>query len=192
MVCPAHILTLEDGTKKMQTVAEHCRNSAGIAAGCLQPVALQKVGYLAGLLHDMGKYTAEYRTYLNRAVAGEPVRVGSVIHTHAAVLFLIEQFHEPSAFTSFEDMSAEILAYAAGAHHGLYDCVDEQHRSGFSHRVAWDERLYSEAKDGFFSQCADEKEIQRCLHRHMNSCCRTYATVQRISDDMQKRSRREA
>lgn len=140
---------------------EHCRNSAGIAAGCLQPVALQKVGYLAGLLHDMGKYTAEYRTYLNRAVAGEPVRVGSVIHTHAAVRFLIEQFHEPSAFTSFEDMSDEILVYAAGAHHGLYDCVDEQHRSGFSHRLAWDERLYSEAKDGFFSHCADEKEIQQ-------------------------------
>lgn len=87
MIYPAHILTLQDGTKKMQTVAEHCRNSAGIAAGCLQPVALQKVGYLAGLLHDMGKYTAEYRTYLNRAVAGEPVRVGSVIHTRSGAVF---------------------------------------------------------------------------------------------------------
>lgn len=31
MIYLAHILPLEDGTQKMQTVAEHCRSSAGIA-----------------------------------------------------------------------------------------------------------------------------------------------------------------
>lgn len=165
MLYPAHILYLDDGTQKIQTVAEHCRGCAEIASEHLTRVSLWRAGYLAGLLHDMGKYTSDYKDYLNRAVAGECVRVGSVVHTHGAVRFLLEEYHDSKAFTSFQDMTAEILAYAAGAHHGLYDCVNQQHQSGFSHRIGWDERLYREAKEEFLCQCAEKQEIQQLFEQ---------------------------
>lgn len=56
MLYPAHI---QDG--RTQTVQEHCRNTASRAAKCLRPAGLAQTGYLAGLLHDLGKYTALFK-----------------------------------------------------------------------------------------------------------------------------------
>lgn len=165
MIYPAHIRTAEDGTTEVQTVAEHCRNTAKIAADCLKCVHLESAAYLAGLVHDMGKYTTQFKEYLQDAAAGRAVRSGSVIHTHAAVRFLLEHFHSPKNFVSFQDMTAELLAYAAGAHHGLYDCIDQKHRSGFSHRMEWDDRLYGQALSRFLEQCADEKELDELFEQ---------------------------
>ena len=48
---PAHIRE----TGERQTVQEHCRNTAALAAAALRPLGLEKSAYLAGLLHDAGK-----------------------------------------------------------------------------------------------------------------------------------------
>ena len=48
---PAHIRE----TGERQTVREHCRNTAVLAASALRPLGLEKSAYLAGLLHDAGK-----------------------------------------------------------------------------------------------------------------------------------------
>ena len=77
----AHIS--DDGRR--QTVAEHCRKDASYAAECLSSVGLSNTAYLAGLMHDTGKLTQEYQTYLERAARGEAVRRGSVVHTFAGV-----------------------------------------------------------------------------------------------------------
>lgn len=159
MIYPAHIRVTEDHGFEVQTVQEHCRNTAKKAGESLSCIGLGGSGYLAGLLHDMGKFTASFKAYLESAAAGKAVKPGSVIHTHGAVRFLLERFHSADTFSSFQDMTAELLAYAAGAHHGLYDCVDQQHHSGFLHRLEWDERLYQQAMEEFLEQCADIKEL---------------------------------
>ena len=56
-------------------------------------------------------------------------------------------------------MTAELLAYSTGAHHGLFDCMDQKHRSGFFRRMTWDTKLYREASREFQLQCADLNEI---------------------------------
>ena len=53
---PAHIRE----TGERQTVREHCRNTAALAATALRPLGLEKSAYLAGLLHDAGKNKQEY------------------------------------------------------------------------------------------------------------------------------------
>lgn len=53
---PAHIRE----TGERQTVQEHCRNTAALAATALRPLGLEKSAYLAGLLHDAGKTKQEY------------------------------------------------------------------------------------------------------------------------------------
>ena len=49
MTFPAHICSQGDGTKKVQTVAEHCRKTACYAEECLSGIGLSKAVYLAGL-----------------------------------------------------------------------------------------------------------------------------------------------
>ncbi len=152
---PAHLRPEEDGSCRVQTVQEHCRNTADIAGRCLRSVSLDEAGYLAALLHDSGKFTSSFKAYIEDGVG----RRGSVIHTHGAVRYLLERYHHPGQFTDYTDMAAELLAYAAGAHHGLFDCVDARKRSGFDHRMEWDDALYQESVEQFLVQCAAQEEL---------------------------------
>ena len=64
---PAHIRR-EDDRETRQTVSEHNRQTGQYAGRALLPCELVKTAYLAGLLHDMGKYTAQYQKYIEDAV----------------------------------------------------------------------------------------------------------------------------
>ena len=77
---PAHIRE----TGERQTVQEHCRNTAALAATALRPLGLEKSAYLVGLLHDAGKNKQEYAQYLSEAVSGgNAVRAVSTIPSPA-------------------------------------------------------------------------------------------------------------
>ena len=75
---PAHIIEI-DGEMKVQECRDHCRNSAEYAKSDLQPAALENAGFLAGLLHDCGKFTGSFRKYIYASHAGEKVKKGSVM-----------------------------------------------------------------------------------------------------------------
>lgn len=86
---PAHIRE----TGERQTVQEHCRNTAALAATALRPLGLEKSAYLVGLLHDAGKNKQEYAQYLSEAVSGGNAVRGSVNHTFAGVRLLLDRWH---------------------------------------------------------------------------------------------------
>lgn len=163
-LCLAHIRPQPDGPPALQTAADHCRNTARLAAERLAPLGLGQTAYLAGLVHDMGKFTARFEDYLRRAAAGERVRRGSVNHTFAGVRFLLERYHAPTC-ASIQDVACEVLAYAAGAHHGLFDCIGPDGGSGFLHRLKKEDICYEEARDHFLAQCAQEEELDRLFQQ---------------------------
>lgn len=156
--CIAHIRTESDGTLSVQTATEHCRNTARLASASLASVHLTRMGYLAGLLHDMGKFTVRFEDYIRRSAAGEPTRRGSVNHTFAGVRFLLTRYHS-STCRSLGDIACEVAAYGAGAHHGLFDCVGPDGTSGFLHRLEKEDICYEEARSNFLAQCAGEAEL---------------------------------
>lgn len=154
---PAHIRRDTDGAPlSEQTVEEHCRNTASYAARALEPAGLSSSGYLAGLLHDAGKFTARFRDYL---VSQSGAR-GSVNHTFAGVRLLLERYwHKDDA--TFGSVICELLALAVGSHHGLFDCVDRQQKNGFIHRLTKEDIDYREAKENFLRFCAGQEDLDR-------------------------------
>ena len=61
----AHI---RDTDKTIQTVNEHCRNTAVLAERYLEDIGLGNVGRLVGMLHDAGKLTREFDDYINERI----------------------------------------------------------------------------------------------------------------------------
>lgn len=160
-IFPAHIRIEkhQNGTRCIIQEAQiHCRNTAVYAGNTLLPIGLNKTGYLAGLTHDCGKFKAKAREYLEKAAKNEPVAKGSVNHTFAAVRMLLERYHGEQP-DRYEDIVCELLAYAVGAHHGMFDCIDKHGNNGFDHRK-YDETIdYDETIQNYTTLCADFSEL---------------------------------
>ena len=142
----------------IQSVEEHCKHTAQITSVVLSDHGLMNTGYLAGLLHDMGKYSQAFHNYIMDSFYGKPVIKGSIVHTFAGVRLLLEMFHKNDG-QSYSDISCELIAYAIGAHHGLFDIVDEDMNSGFQYRRENHQEYYQEIKNNYFAHCADEEKI---------------------------------
>ena len=130
---------------------------------CLRPVGLENAAYLAALLHDIGKFTAAFQQYL---AAGDRSARGRVIHSFQGCRYLLEQFqHETDSVRSI--MASELLAFAVGAHHGLFDCVDSARRDGLKYRSEMQGISYEESVAGFFSQEISQQETERLFSAAM-------------------------
>ncbi|MGN1250385.1 MAG: CRISPR-associated helicase Cas3' [Candidatus Spyradocola sp.] len=156
-----------------QTLEAHCRNAAGYAAAALAGTGLEDAGFLAGLLHDLGKATERFQRYL---LDGEGAR-GSVIHSFQGCRWVLERYH--GAQDDDQRFAAEIVAYAVAAHHGLMDCVDESHRSGFRLRVDRQDIGFEEAAARFLAECAGTGELDE---RFRAACEGIQSVAGRLSD----------
>ncbi len=159
-------LTNKSGIREEQSLRAHCVQTAEYASSCVENIGFYHMAYLAGLLHDMGKATKKYNDYLEAAFSGESVVRGSVNHTFAGIIYILENFHAKST-SPMDKLTAEIISYAIGAHHGLFDCVDLEGKNGFLHRLQKDkaELCYEEAQHNFLEQVADKKEIERLFRK---------------------------
>ncbi len=161
-VFPAHIRK-ENDDLAIQTVSEHCKGTAAIASDCLRNVNLNKTAYVAGLLHDFGKYTENFKKYIWSAAKGESVVRGSVNHTFAGVKYLLDKYHLTENTDNGLATVSEFIAFAIGSHHGLFDCVDEKHRNGFVYRQKKTDFFYEEAVSNYFMYCFSEEYINKCM-----------------------------
>ena len=159
MKCIAH-LTKKDETILEQDLKTHCIQVAEYAAQCVKDIGLYHLAYISGVLHDMGKATEVFNDYIQRAFRGMKVEKGSVIHSYTGLIYILEKYH--AAGDSYEKIASEIIGYAIGAHHGLFDCIDIMECNGFDKRLQYDkaELYYDEARENFFSEVTTEKKIE--------------------------------
>ncbi len=155
----AHITDI-NCKKEEQTVLEHLRNTAEYAGESLKTIGLYYCGYLAGLIHDMGKYKLEFSEYLDDSYAGRNVKRGSVNHTFAGVIYILEKYHTEKN-DLFDKLTSEIIAFAVGGHHGEFDIVDIDGKNGFEYRLNKERSdiNYEESKRNYFSDI-NEYEIE--------------------------------
>ena len=157
----AHI---DEQNNRIQTLKTHSFESAGIAASCLEGIEMYHVGFLAGLLHDMGKAKEEWNEYIKLVSKGEKVPKGKVNHTFCGVKYVLDHFKNGN---ESRQLTAELIAYAIGAHHGLFDIENPEKilegENGFDHRKLYDTGAlhYEESVNTFVNEVATEDEIEK-------------------------------
>lgn len=181
MEYPAHIRKV-DGKKYIQTVEEHCHGVAEIAAELLRDIGLEKTAYLAGMVHDLGKFSENFKNYIEKAADGEKVQRGSVNHTFAGVRFLLEK-HSDEQLSGFSDIVLEILSYAVGAHHGLFDCVDDNNNNGFTKRIQKEGIDYLNAAQEFLKICCSEQDIEDLLKQLEKEFFPVFNEIEKLADN---------
>ncbi len=111
----AHIRKID---KTVQTVEEHLLGVKKLAESYGEKLDVKHLTGLAGMLHDLGKYTKKFREYILEAVNNpkSPPKRGSVDHSTAGGKLLYELFHTEKS-NPYKQIVAEIVGNAIISHH---------------------------------------------------------------------------
>lgn len=172
----AHIKKEEDQFK-YQTIKEHSINVARYSEEILSSVGLAKTGYLAGILHDMGKCKKKFQNYL---IHGG----GSVIHTFQGLKYCIERI-DTSSNNPYLQLTNEIIAYVIGAHHGLFDVFNEDDKCGIDYRCNREDIDYQECKANFENQIVCEEAIDKMFENSEKEIFDVIKRILKLSDKEQ-------
>ena len=150
----------KDGRR--QLLGEHCRNALRLAHDAADVFGLGNVAALAGLLHDMGKATGEFLTYLEWSWdhPGNRSQKGNVHHAPIGAIFAYERWYRGGSL--FAQKTAQIISMAILGHHGgLRDCVTPDGDSAYMASLLRDKKqlLYDEAVTCFLTTIAAAEEL---------------------------------
>ncbi len=121
----------------IQSVREHLEGTSSLASLFAAKVGLSSLGTLAGLLHDLGKYSDAFQAYL-KTVTTEPQRAarlrGTVDHSSAGAQHCWRTLlqHEQPLLR----LAGQMVALCLASHHtGLIDCLAPDGDDVFSKRM---------------------------------------------------------
>lgn len=126
-----------------QTLLEHLEGVSALASAFAEKIGLSRFGELMGLLHDLGKYSKAFQSYLKSSEGKiEPdddenvdfrKMKGKIDHSTAGAQYLREQAKSDSKFWQ---IAADIMALCIVSHHsGLIDCLAPDGTDVFSKRM---------------------------------------------------------
>ncbi|ARF66568.1 CRISPR-associated helicase/endonuclease Cas3 [Paenibacillus larvae subsp. pulvifaciens] len=159
------IAHIRESDKRVQTVEEHLLEVRHLAEKFGRKLKVEHVTGLAGMLHDMGKYTHQFTEYILAATSGDSTvpkpKRGSVDHSTAGGKLLYDLFHTSNRL-GYKELLAEIVGNAIISHHSyLKDFLNRDLESAYLKRVR-DTQLdeYELTKETFFHQVISEREFQ--------------------------------
>lgn len=147
-----------------QSLIQHLQETAEISRENGLPLKIPTLCYLAGLLHDSGKFSSEFQNYIMAAKRGVAVVRGTVDHsTHGGQI--IRSFQ---ASNKFEQMAIEMIANAVFAHHssnGLLDFISGEKEAGSPVKKRYEKPLanYEEVRSCFFAEVISESILRKML-----------------------------
>lgn len=158
-----YIAHVRESDSKVQTVEEHLLEVKELAESYGEKIGVKHLTGLAGMLHDLGKYTNEFRKYILEAVhnPASPPKRGSVDHSTAGGKLLYERFHTEGNITLYKGLVAEVVGNAIISHHAyLQDFLNPDLESNYLKRVR-DKELaeFEQTKVHFFKHVITEEDF---------------------------------
>ncbi len=137
----AHYRSNDD---EIQTVCEHLIGVSLISKQLAAKIGIPEAGELLGLLHDLGKYSKAFQTYIklgtgliNPDIDDTDVDVkslkGKIDHSTAGAQWIWERF---KTYGLQGKLVGQILAVCLASHHGgMIDCLRVEGENGFLKRI---------------------------------------------------------
>lgn len=167
-----YIAHVRERDKEIQPLKAHLLGVQRLAEQFGAKLGLKHVAGLAGLLHDLGKYSDQFQEYID-VVAFHPElpqpKRGEVDHSTAGGRLLFSLLHHNEA-TSMEKLLAEIVGNAILSHHSnLQDYLSPEIKSDYLRRVQ-DTNLpgYDLAVERFFQDTMSSEELRHYIQAAVN------------------------
>ncbi len=122
----------DDGFHREESVAEHTKKTTYLCSEKGKRCGLSQLMSLCGILHDMGKNKQVFNDYLYADENARKRLRGTIAHASTGAKYIYEKYHDSPDHVK---VMVEMISYAIAAHHGLFDCVDVEHRDLFSQRL---------------------------------------------------------
>jgi CRISPR-associated endonuclease/helicase Cas3 len=157
-----YIAHIREKDGEIQTVQEHLKGVKELCERFGEKIGFKYLVGLAGLLHDLGKNTNEFKEYILEAVANpdNPPRRGSVDHSTAGGRLVYQRFYSDQKSLD-ERLAVEWIAMCIISHHqGLRNFLTPQSKSNLLERVSEKElKEYEHAVSTFFQTQITEREF---------------------------------
>ncbi len=184
MFC-AHI---NKNTLKQQSVYEHLINVSELAKEYGEKISLSATAELAGLLHDMGKQTNKFNSYIhyNSNNPNDKSRKGTIDHSTAGARYIYYNFYNTK--DPYLRTIAQIISLVICSHHGgLIDSLNLEGINRFSERMERDNELYEEALYNFMSEYSDSNNVITLMEKSKGEFKQIMSKIDKIDSSAKSR-----
>lgn len=125
----AHIS--DDGSGREESVAEHTEKTVYLCKEKGRRCGISQIMSLCGIFHDMGKCKQKFFDYIHAEERDRKKLRGKIAHASTGAKYFYNGYLENSGLLK-EKVLVEMISYAIAAHHGLFDCINEERKDIFS------------------------------------------------------------
>jgi CRISPR-associated endonuclease/helicase Cas3 len=180
---------------KEQTVQEHLEAVSAIAKEFGKKVDVQSMAELAGYLHDMGKNTKAFSTYIENAVKKLGAPSVKIDHSSAGAKYLYEKYYidSPKKLSeSISNMVIEMVGMVILSHHsGLQNFLQtDGSQSDFFRRVCREDLPhYEEVCTTFLSVPGNQGRVEELYQASLKEMKTFLLQLQQLSKQWEGKSR---
>lgn len=160
---------------RIQTVKEHCENTADLCSNYASIIGMPSMGRLAGLLHDAGKLCSDFNNYIQKK---NNFTRGEIDHAYAGARYIWEKTIN---MPIWHKEAARLIAHVIISHHGIHDWIDIEQHDYFKKRIANEER-WCEIKANT-TNLLPENTLQTLLNQSADELKNVYKNIETMTAD---------
>lgn len=169
-------------TYKEQSVKEHLLNVAKLSKEYASKISFEATGELVGILHDMGKGTKKFDTYIRYCIKNPNDRSlkGTINHSTAGAKLIYDKYFNTS--DPYRLLTAQLISLATCSHHGgLIDCLDLKGIDRFTEKMTTNHEIFYDEALNNFKDIASMSYIDKLFNESKNEIKSVLEKIKKIN-----------